>query len=117
MNKPITEKELILPALKLVAEQSKGLSTTELISLLRQELKPTGRDIEILNGRNDDVFSQKVRNLISHKSIDKYVDNINGKLVINNDGLNYLSEETNNQTDSAAHASPGQNRPDGCLKS
>lgn len=99
MNKPITEKELIIPALKLIAEQSKGLSTTELISLLRQELKPTGRDVEILKGRNDDVFSQKVRNLISHKSIDKYVDNINGKLVINNDGLNYLSEETNDQPD------------------
>ena len=69
---PITEKELIVPALKLIAEQTKGLSTTELINLLRQEINPVGRDAEILNGRNDDVFSQKVRNLISHKSIEKF---------------------------------------------
>ena len=90
---PITEKELIVPALKLIAEQTKGLSTTELINLLRQEINPVGRDAEILNGRNDDVFSQKVRNLISHKSIEKFVDNVDGKMVINDNGLRYLSDE------------------------
>ncbi len=96
---PITEKELIVPALKLIAEQTKGLSTTELINLLRQEINPIGRDAEILNGRNDDVFSQKVRNLISHKSIEKFVDNVDGKMVINDNGLRYLSDETNNKID------------------
>ena len=96
---PITEKELIVPALKLIAEQTKGLSTTELINLLRQEINPVGRDAEILNGRNDDVFSQKVRNLISHKSIEKFVDNVDGKMVINDNGLRYLSDETNNKID------------------
>lgn len=95
----ISEKELIVPALKLIAEQTKGLTTTELIKLLRQELKPTGRDIEILNGRNDDVFSQKVRNLISHKSIEKYIEVIDGKMQINDNGLSYLSMQIDNDID------------------
>lgn len=95
----ISEKELIVPALKLIAEQTKGLTTTELIKLLRQEFKPTGRDIEILNGRNDDVFSQKVRNLISHKSIEKYIEVIDGKMQINDNGLSYLSMQIDNDID------------------
>lgn len=95
----ISEKELIVPALKLIAEQTKGLTTTVLIKLLRQELKPTGRDIEILNGRNDDVFSQKVRNLISHKSIEKYIEVIDGKMQINDNGLSYLSMQIDNDID------------------
>ena len=99
MNTTISEKDLIVPALELIAEQSNGLSTTELINLLRQIKKPCGRDVEILKGRNDDVFSQKVRNLVSHRSIDKYVDVIEGRFVINATGLNYLSEKTSNKID------------------
>lgn len=95
----ITEKELIVPALKLIAEQTKGLSTTELIKLLRQELKPSDKDTEILKGRNDDVFSQKVRNLISHKSIEKYVENVDGKMIINDSGLSFLAIQTNEDVD------------------
>jgi len=99
MKKIITEKDLIVPALKLIAEQNNGLSTTELIRLLRQELNPTGKDVEQLAGRNDDVFSQKVRNLVSHKTIDQYVDNKDGRFLINLDGLNYLSDVTNDKVD------------------
>lgn len=95
----ITEKELIIPALRLIAEQTKGLSTTELIQLLRQELKPSDKDIEILKGRNDDVFSQKVRNLISHKSIEKYVEITDGKMNINDNGLSYLSSQIDKNID------------------
>lgn len=95
----ITEKELIIPALRLIAEQTKGLSTTELIQLLRQELKPSDKDIEILKGRNDDVFSQKVRNLISHKSIEKYVEITDGKMKINDNGLSYLSSQIDKNID------------------
>ncbi len=32
-------------------------------------MKPTGQDLEILNNRNDDKFSQKVRNIKSHDTI------------------------------------------------
>ncbi len=95
----ITEKELIIPALRLIAEQTKGLSTTELIQLLRQELKPSDKDLEILKGRNDDVFSQKVRNLISHKSIEKYVEITDGKIKINDNGLSYLSSQIDKNID------------------
>ena len=95
----ITEKELIVPALRLIAEQTKGLSTTELMQLLRQEVKPSDKDLEILKGRNDDVFSQKVRNLISHKSIEKYVEIIDGKMKINDNGLSYLSSQIDKNID------------------
>ena len=65
----ITEKELIIPALKALRNAPNGtLTTTQLIQILRNELKPTGDDLIILKDRNDDKFSQKVRNLKSHNS-------------------------------------------------
>ena len=65
----ITEKELILPALKALKDAPNGtLTTTQLIQTLRNELKPTGDDLTILKDRSDDKFSQKVRNLKSHNS-------------------------------------------------
>jgi hypothetical protein len=66
----ITEKELILPSLYLLnIEEHKTLSTTYLISKLRILLKPDDEDIEIISGRSDDKFSQKVRNLKSHNTL------------------------------------------------
>ncbi|WP_299954101.1 hypothetical protein [uncultured Roseobacter sp.] len=44
------------------------LTTTELIELLESRLQPTGKDAEILDGRSDTYFSQKVRNLVSHRN-------------------------------------------------
>ena len=65
----ITEKELIIPALKALRNTQNGaLTTTQLIQTLRNELKPTGDDLIILKDRSDDKFSQKVRNLKSHNS-------------------------------------------------
>lgn len=92
MDKIFTEKELILPALKIIAEQTLGISTSELIHELRSMLQPSGRDILKLKGRSDDVFSQKVRNLISHKSITKYVDISKDKMFINDLGLLYIED-------------------------
>ena len=63
----ISEDQLIIPALKLL-DKLGTLTTTELINLLRKELKPTGEDTKILDNRNDDKFSQKVRNLKSHNT-------------------------------------------------
>jgi len=66
----ITEKELILPALYLLNKQSdRRLSTTELINQLRNLLKPDEEDLRIIEGRSDDYFSQKVRNLKSHGTL------------------------------------------------
>lgn len=69
----ITESELVLPSLYLMTLNAKGcISTSELIPLLTQMLKPTGIDAEILDNRNDTYFSQKVRNLKSHDTLTKY---------------------------------------------
>ena len=68
----ISEQQLILPSLLLMEHSETGeMTTTELIKKLRQLLKPTGQDLEILNGRKDDKFSQKVRNLKSHNAFER----------------------------------------------
>ncbi len=70
---PYSESELVLPALATLIERgrSSGMGTTELIAALRERLKPNGADLVILKGRNDDHFSQKVRNLVSHNTLVK----------------------------------------------
>ncbi len=68
----ITESELVLPSLYLMTLKPNGcISTTELIQLLTKILKPQGIDAQILNKRNDTYFSQKVRNLKSHDTLEK----------------------------------------------
>ena len=64
-----SEPDLIIPALEIIAAHPDGIDTSELLSLLRRQLKPTGEDLEILAGRSDDKFSQKVRNLRSHGTL------------------------------------------------
>ena len=66
----ISEPELVLPALKVIADNP-GISTSELIDKLEEELKPTGEDLQILTSRGDNKFSQKVRNLRSHRTLDQ----------------------------------------------
>lgn len=66
----ITETDLILPALYVIYKQP-GITTGELIVELRSIFNPTGEDAEILHGRNDDKFSQIVRNLVSHHTLDQ----------------------------------------------
>lgn len=63
-----TEADIRKEAIKELAMSKNGtLTTTELIELLEQRLKPTGKDSEIAIGRSDTYFSQKVRNLVSHR--------------------------------------------------
>lgn len=62
----------MVPALVLLNQAEDGtLSTTELISQLRALLKPSGDDLAPLTNRNDDHFSQTVRNLKSHHRLEK----------------------------------------------
>lgn len=64
----ITESDLILPALRIMAESEEGfVSTAELIMRLQDVFQPVGKDAEIIQNRSDTYFSQKVRNLISHR--------------------------------------------------
>ena len=69
-NKRISERELVLPALFLIKLRN-GIKTSELIKELGNLLQPTGEDIKILKRRKDTKFSQKVRNLASHKTLDR----------------------------------------------
>lgn len=64
----VHETDLVIPALRLAAEREDGfISTAHLIRELEALFNPTGRDAEIIEGRSDTYFTQKVRNLISHR--------------------------------------------------
>lgn len=64
-----TESDLIVPALQFMKENPNGVTTSQLIDHLIDVLKPTGHDADILPGRKDTHFSQKVRNLKSHNTL------------------------------------------------
>lgn len=69
-NRRISESELVIPALVIMAGEKNGeITTSMLIEKLTNIFDPSGEDLEILNGRSDTKFSQKVRNLKSHKTI------------------------------------------------
>ncbi len=72
MVKRITETELILPSLYLMKLNGGRITTSELIEKLRLIMKPSGEDLQILLGRNDDKFSQKVRNLKAHEAFERF---------------------------------------------
>ena len=67
-----TEREIGPVALEIIGNRP-GIHTSELIDAVRQQMRPDGEDCEILSDRNDDKFSQKVRNLKSHGSIAELV--------------------------------------------
>lgn len=96
MEKRITETELILPSLYLMSLNNGIISTSELIQKLRDIMKPTGEDLKILAGRSDDKFSQKVRNLIAHRTFERfgYAEYDAGQIGITKEGKAHLE---NNQ--------------------
>lgn len=73
----IAENELVDPSLEYLYDCPDGeASTTELRDHLFKVMGPKGEDTDILDGRVDTKFDQKVRNLKSHKTLEKtgYVD-------------------------------------------
>jgi len=73
MKHIVKESELVLPALWLMNNSKDGkISTSMLIRGLTRIIQPTGLDAEILTGRKDTYFSQKVRNLKSHNTFERY---------------------------------------------
>jgi len=93
----ISERELILPALFLI-DLRRGIATSDLIEELADLMHPSGEDAEILDGRSDTKFSQKVRNLVSHNTLERlgYATyqriQQNGLFQITDNGKRYLSE-------------------------
>lgn len=68
----IPESDLIIPTLELLDAAPGGeMKTSEIIEALEQYFAPEGEDSEILAGRRDTRFSQKVRNLKSHHTLEK----------------------------------------------
>ncbi len=99
MSSRISEKELILPALWCMNETlDEPITTTQLQESLRQLIKPTGEDLTILAGRHDDKFSQKVRNLRSHETLESlglahyHSKSRNGRWEISEHGKKFLQE-------------------------
>lgn len=66
-----SEKEIAIEAIKIIEEYGE-LNMTDMIEILIKRMKPDGHDVEIINGRNDSYFSQKVRNLKSHRNKEFY---------------------------------------------
>lgn len=92
-----SEPELVIPALKILADpanRTTGVTTTHLIRRLRSALRPSGHDTEIIAGRSDDYFSQKVRNLKSHNTLERrgLATHGRGRFTITEAGLDYLTE-------------------------
>jgi len=69
MAKLVTEAQLRIPALQIMAKSKTGfVSTTKLIEELAEIFKPEGKDAQIAQNRSDTYFSQKVRNMVSHRT-------------------------------------------------
>jgi 5-methylcytosine-specific restriction enzyme A len=97
MENRILESDLRLPALYIIKSLG-GITTSDLSIKLRELLNPTGADLEILQNRNDDHFSQIVRNLTASARTfvkDGYIqreESKNSILKITQKGENYLCE-------------------------
>ncbi|MBO5446317.1 HNH endonuclease [bacterium] len=92
MEERISEAQLVIPTLKLLSIHDNGLSTSDLIAMLTEVMQPSGKDVEVISGRSDTYFSQKVRNLRSHKTLERYnfAEYVNKKYYITEIGLNFL---------------------------
>ena len=89
-----TESQLVLPALEAMSLTPRGyISTSELIRVLESKMTPSGYDAEILDGRRDTHFSQKVRNLKSNRRLLRYgwALYVDGGFVITPKGRSYVS--------------------------
>lgn len=91
----ISENQLIIPSLKVFSRRKEGTTTSELIDILTEIMQPKGKDAEIIPGRKDTYFSQKVRNLRSHSTFER--DNLakyrNEKYYITEKGLDFLEDK------------------------
>jgi predicted HNH restriction endonuclease len=89
-----SETDLVVPAVVIIAANPSGITTAELSKQLRERLEPSGDDLTLLDNRGDDKFSQKVRNLKSHDTLEKkglatYAD---GKYLITTKGRKFASD-------------------------
>lgn len=88
----ITEGKLILPALSII-RNNPLITTEELIVELEHWLRPEGEDRRPLQGRADNKFSQKVRNLKSHNTLEKkgFAEYVDGRWICTEKGHYYVT--------------------------
>lgn len=98
MEQQVHESELLIPALRIIMHNP-GISTSELKDELEKVINLYPKDKEILKNRNDNYFSQTVRNLCgSHLATNEFGRCVNveknGKVncfKINKNGLDLLN--------------------------
>lgn len=96
----ILEEDLHLPALYLISLQNGRITTSELSTQLRSLLNPKGEDLDILDNRGDDKFSQIVRNLTGYQRPfvqNGYINREQGRnkpLFIGANGIRLLEEKS-----------------------
>lgn len=74
VNARTREVDLIDPAIALIAKYGDGefgLEISVLAKKLRELIPATPEDLKPLAGRKDDRLSQVVRNLVSHRTLEK----------------------------------------------
>jgi predicted HNH restriction endonuclease len=71
MTDRIPEKALVMPSLLIMKEKGGYVTTSELIEEIPKIISIRGEDLTILNSRRDNKFSQKVRNLKSHNTLEE----------------------------------------------
>ena len=91
----LSEHQLIVPALIAMVKQKDGyISTTNLINEISSQFELDGVDLTPLLNRNDEKYTQIVRNLKSHKTFHKngYAVEENEGFRITSDGAKFLEE-------------------------
>src|SRR2546428_2738008 len=88
-DKRVSETELMLPALYFI-DREPDITTSRLKSVLIDLLKPTGKDAEVARNRSDTYFEQKVRNLVSHRTLQRLGYAEYGR--VGNDGTHIITE-------------------------
>ena len=74
VNERTLEADLIDPSIALIArfgDEENGLEISVLAKKLREIIRPTAADLMQLKGRKDDRLSQVIRNLVSHRTLEK----------------------------------------------
>jgi hypothetical protein len=92
---PLSENQLVVPALLAMLNTPNGsILTSDLIDQISLQFTLDGQDLSPLLNRNDEKYTQIVRNLKSHKTFVKkgLAEEFEGGFRITPDGVNWLEE-------------------------
>ncbi len=92
---PLSENQLVVPALLAMLNSPNGsILTSDLIDQISRQFTLDGQDLSPLLNRNDEKYTQIVRNLKSHKTFVKkgYAEEFEGGFRITPAGVDWLEE-------------------------